>query len=727
MKNEIDIYIKDTIRLANTISVKSTITSTVMNDRLSIIYGSQNIDTDDKKTWKYYLNISGQYHFSDTKMYITSLDTLETILFSVENLSKHTLTRENYQFGTRYYYSLLEQYPEQETLIKGILYPCDIQTAIDAVDGTILSYQKDLVEEQEATLIPELSEWCKRYQARWRVDAYIHRDTLYPAAQIGVMYLNMVGRIIALRLKRCKTNEAHSFHIKAYLGSHNKLHEFIPYYTLKQKLWLYRNISYIQHNSGSRSNFNLLVDKILTDRAIPLAEFNIEHKDNFIDGYTDYSIVRKNINSYSATPDNQEFTLSEIYEKENPLLSENPEYNNNVYKEVHKCISNSPSSRVKTKLLESHMLDYTNSEKYSLPNTLINHWPYMAAIGLFDAKVNIVDPATNEPLLLSAEDAFIFYFLLTIKKHDLGEIERIPPWLCCRVLIPQLPTDDDLISVSLNNTYTKQEVQSLLNRVPFLSRCRTSIQFINLIKKIYNHDNTEWFKASNIGDLWQNTSYVNMVNRTRQDIWVEFSSTGKLVKDWMSEKHITTLDYSKLELDYLLKTLLESSSGYQELDELNVAKIQSAMISTIERLSSYSIQIVKEINEEEILVLYWRAPRVACLDGRSFIYNDNGKEVVIGTTSENNILDRSDTRCLGLQGYCYDYITIDNKDLINNISYDTSRYDINICLPNMTKITSEHTPMYHVRHRTYAYISDKPKDAEQGIENISNYIPRPAY
>ena len=84
-------------------------------------------------------------------MYVGSLDTLETILFSKENLELHPLTRESYQFGTRYYYNLLNKYPNQEFLIKGILYPCDINKAIEAEDGEILSYQSDLVEEQEET------------------------------------------------------------------------------------------------------------------------------------------------------------------------------------------------------------------------------------------------------------------------------------------------------------------------------------------------------------------------------------------------------------------------------------------------------------------------------------------------------------------------------------------------------------------------------------------------
>ena len=95
MNNKVELYIKDNIKLVNTIAVKSSITASLMNTYITYKYGTSYVNDNDATTWRYYLNISGQYHFDDEKMYVVSLDTLETILFSKENLELHPLTRES--------------------------------------------------------------------------------------------------------------------------------------------------------------------------------------------------------------------------------------------------------------------------------------------------------------------------------------------------------------------------------------------------------------------------------------------------------------------------------------------------------------------------------------------------------------------------------------------------------------------------------------------------------
>jgi 3'-phosphoadenosine 5'-phosphosulfate sulfotransferase (PAPS reductase)/FAD synthetase len=62
-----------------------------INERLKATYGNV-FDVDDKRTWKYYLNLSGQYHSTDKKIYVTSLDTLQTIEFSRDTLAIHRAT-----------------------------------------------------------------------------------------------------------------------------------------------------------------------------------------------------------------------------------------------------------------------------------------------------------------------------------------------------------------------------------------------------------------------------------------------------------------------------------------------------------------------------------------------------------------------------------------------------------------------------------------------------------
>ena len=92
VNNHYDIYLSNVKKLAKTICIKSEATANAFNQYLIDYFGPQSVNLNDPTTWRYYLNISGEYHPKDKLMYITSADTLETILFSKQNLIIHTST-----------------------------------------------------------------------------------------------------------------------------------------------------------------------------------------------------------------------------------------------------------------------------------------------------------------------------------------------------------------------------------------------------------------------------------------------------------------------------------------------------------------------------------------------------------------------------------------------------------------------------------------------------------
>ena len=142
LTNYYQLYIDSVFALAETVVIKSSYSAESINKFIAIKHGRETV-SEYPHTWKYYLNISGNYHFSDEKMYITSLDTLEQIEFTKENLDLHRATYRGYLYGTRLYTELVTQYPLQESLILGILYPADIDKAI-AVDPTYAPAYKAL-------------------------------------------------------------------------------------------------------------------------------------------------------------------------------------------------------------------------------------------------------------------------------------------------------------------------------------------------------------------------------------------------------------------------------------------------------------------------------------------------------------------------------------------------------------------------------------------------------
>ena len=375
MDKDLARYIDDTFKLASTLTIKSQDSIDRINELLILKYGNNAVDPNNPASWKYYLNICGNYHFTDTMMRVTSVDTLQEIDFTKENLEIHTDTKIFYQYGTEYYYRLIEQYPNQEQLILGILYPAKLDIAIAASDGTILSYNKELVEPHEETLLTELEQWIKNYLVRWHVRAFYHSDSLYATAQHAQLYLQLVPRILNLRLRRCKTPEAHTFHIKNYLASHGRLDRFLPYMTLKQKLFFYRNITYIERNVGKSDIFYWLIEKLLTERKIPIAEFSVRYLDEFNLNYDPiYQFRKKPLNTQYNVPEKDYFTLEELLSKEYKMAPGNIAYAQDKYNVIDNKFLTSKSHVVQTKDLESSMIDYNESVPHPLSSIVMSHW-----------------------------------------------------------------------------------------------------------------------------------------------------------------------------------------------------------------------------------------------------------------------------------------------------------------------------------------------------------------
>ena len=252
--NYYDLYIAANISLATSIIIKSDDTVSGLNEYVNYeatVNGTPAVDMSDPLSWKYYLNISGQYHHLDKIITITSLDTQEVINFTIDNLAMHPATATAYAFGTNYHTNLVETYPFERLLIMGILYPVSINTAISAKDGTILGYPPNLVEPNEYSLISNLQKWINGYKIRWTNVQFSISDALYSATALGIMYLNILPALLTIRLEACKTNQAHSFHVRQYLASHNLLNQYIDNMTLSQTLFFYRNIACLLYTSPS--------------------------------------------------------------------------------------------------------------------------------------------------------------------------------------------------------------------------------------------------------------------------------------------------------------------------------------------------------------------------------------------------------------------------------------------------------------------------------------------
>lgn len=609
--NFLQSYINDNTILAKTLLIKSSVSSDTINDYIRLTNGSSAVDDGDPTSWKYYLNISGSYHPLDTPMTVTSLDTLEDIIFSKENLSVHITTAEAYEYGSRYYYSLVNKYPNQEQLILGILYPCDITEAIEAEDGTILSYPHKLVEEQETTLILDLEDFIKRYLVRWNVKTYGLSDTLYNVSYHAVLYLNILPKLLNLRLARCKTEEAHSFHIKEYLASHTNLDIYIPYMTLKQKLWLYRNIRYIFRNNGTIEQFKTLVVKLLTDRRIPLNEFSVRQLNGFDSNYyPELSVRRKAINNQYNIPEKDYFTIDELNEIEKPLVYGNDTYIDANKEKVSLSFKTSISNAIQSKDLESNMIDYNDAVPMPLESVLLSLWVNMASEGLYDVVVNFKDPRTSEIISLYAMDAFIYMYYISLNASGV-QIDTIPNYINIKSHKLDLVTIDEMLSVTDSTFKDLKDIgNSILGSQPPIVPTYSISNFFDLGYNLFKESYKHWFIVSSTQDLYKRALVENMILTLYEDKNIKLANDNININDWLTERNLEIYNFNSSDAEQIIQNIFLGATGLV-IDNSKLLKyIQKAMINILSQLSSYSVQFITKINDSGIKPLNWAAIRV---------------------------------------------------------------------------------------------------------------------
>lgn len=603
-------YVDACFKLARTMRIKFTEAALLMNEKVVAQYGVAAVDVNRPETWKWYMNVSGQYHPTDVQMTVVSIDTLQPIVFSKEMLDIHTATRRAYEKGTRHYETLVLRYPDQKLLIDGILYPADIDRAIEAQTGEIIAYQKDLVLDQELTLIQDIGDYLKRVTARWLNAQFAMSNDLYCATFYGQLYAFLVPEIMSQRLKRCKTDEVHDFHVRMYLSSHSGLEKYIPYLTRKQALWLYRNILYIERNAGKTAEFDTLLEKILTDRAIPVSSYSIRHQEAHREDYRPDLLARKqrlNLSQNSSGVDYLE--MDELFNKQRPLVPGNPEHLESFrWKEVQD-FELAKSAVTQTRTLDSTMVDYSNAVPETFEEVALRQWCYLANHGLYDVAVTFKEPATGNMRTLMALDAFIYMYYLQLSANGY-EVDRIPEYLNMQQRRHPKPSVEDLMSVvPSGRPWLREVAQKLLSRQPTIVPIYSVSGFYDHAKAIYDEALRHWYLISGTDDMYDRGYIDHMVRRLYSDERVEFDAGGNDLWTWLDRNDLPRYNYSREEAFALIKSIYSAATGFQVDHVQTLSNIQKAMIGLFKHLNPYPLQFVREINEDDIIVLDRRAIR----------------------------------------------------------------------------------------------------------------------
>lgn len=607
--NYYQLYIDSVFNLAYTISVKFEQAAQAINNKVMMEHGFDTVNLEDPYTWRYYQNISGAYHFTNSNIEVISLDTLQTIPFTKAVLLNHPATLDAYNYNSIYYNNLIDKYPEDELLIKGILYPCDIDAAIQAKDGTILSYPADLVETNEYSFISKLQEWIYDYLHRWVNKQYTIAHDLYVPMYMSQFYMHLIPAIINIRLSACKTNEAHSFHIRQRLASNQYLDKYWNYLTREQALFFYRNIDYIQANAGKQEVFDWLVENVMTKRGLPIYGFDARHDLYNIENDQTGTIQRPDvifrrlpINYPTIDPKRNIYSTSEMLDKINVLAPGNASHHDLYKEDINNKLIDAKSNNILTKLLESAITDYSQAVPYPLADSLLNEWISMAYSNRYDVYITVEFPISKESTTLTAKNAFILftYCMLKYRGIDTANVNNI---IASRVYKQTLPTFAWMKNYFKNSTLTDILLNRVFSNAPETTPVTSVNEFYRRVMDIYKLNLHHYYSESK-QEHYITTGELKVANtQLFEDKTIYPLPENVTYQQWLTSFSYELDDYSQQEYLDLATVIYSRATGAYYNNVMGIKEIQRAMINLFKDLSSYSIEIVDNASSSPLMLV----------------------------------------------------------------------------------------------------------------------------
>lgn len=590
-------YIKDTINLTKSINVKNENEAKLYNEYIKLAYPSHTVDQSNKATWRYYKHLAGEYHPVDTQIIITSLDNGSPIPLERGMLSLHRKTKKELLKYGLFYKQIVDQYPEQELYIKAVI--CDkqystVQEIIALNDFSIVSYCTSLVEDNEHDLIFELQDSINNYKLIRMIPYYSLSDNLFLASQYHVFYDFILMKILAIRLKNAKTLKAHTFHIKNYLSSHHYLDESYTQLTRKQALFLYRNLLYLDNHAGSNKTFNILIDKLFTDRNISIVNY-IYKQENDVDddNYIKYRANQRLLNNANLVYSPNDFTLDNIKSKELNLTHGNTNELSYNIKSIDSKFKNSLFNTLLTKDLETIIIDNTDTVKYKLIPTIIDYWAYLLKTNKINYLVTVVDPVTNTEIKISTKDLFKL-FVIVLYKANGANISEFPTYHIEHVFKDTIPTNKELLKLCYREQYWFDDLlDTIRNNIPAYSFVTTSSQCQEYISSIYKVNMGIWLTLTNLDDKEVNGQFELMTDRMCKND--SYTSDNETVDNFLVRVGLDNLlTYDDSAINSLSFSILNNLYD-NKLDFINSYKlIQKSLVEVFKKFNSYTVQVIND-------------------------------------------------------------------------------------------------------------------------------------
>lgn len=645
------IYQEQTFVLAKTLIVKHEEIASSMNDEL---YNRGYIVDSNPYHWRYYLNLSGEYHEADQdELYETYGTEYIMVKLPSDNgpievpLTKELLHGDNadkammneYQIGSKFYIELVSRYPNFETLIIGILNPIEREVALTAYNGEILfvagrykkiqgerrwfdtiwySVNEVLIEPQEDNLIFQLQIYINNFLKHWNNPDYVKGNDLYAVTMLGILYCNIPIAILNIRLGNCRTVKAHTFHIRQYLESHGQIGRYVDFLPIASSLWLYRNATYLEANSGKQLTFDSIMGNLLTPNEIPMSAYSIRHELSNMndDKLLPTGMLYKEILNFEVVgASDDDRTVRDILNDQIDLARDNHLDLDDKTDRIQETINWGGDDRLNTKVLESEMLELGEPYPFTLDQFLFNLWGYTALRGYYTGTAYATNPLTGDRISFNAKNAYIAAMYCLNKAIAGVELDRIPsPTL---YHIPKTNLPDNLPNnpvFKLKPTIDESMMWCVADKTRRLKVLEVTGTFI---PSFYAQDSETFF--NNVQDVYYErirkyNTYCDVENvEERGDLelvakrlyWTGFKQA---VPDMSYDNWFRTVGFDPDEFnnDDLLNIGLElvaSATGTATADTINRRWLQKSLLAIMRHFISYTVHVIEKFADGEVTYL----------------------------------------------------------------------------------------------------------------------------
>lgn len=582
--------------------------------------------------WKYFLNISGQYHSSDEEVYINVIELEENRLLTKELLEEFPVTKDELLKSEDYYYNLVNEYPGMFLFIHGCLYPVDIQTAIAAENGKILGYNSTFLEPQEYSLIRDIEKYVKNYISRWVNPLYSTIDDLHLPTMLGILYANLPNKIAALRMAKIRTKEAHSFFLQVYFNSNFNLWDSLSVLNEKSLRWLYLNMDYLIKNIGKNSTFQTIIEKILTANSVGIGSYHLHGQDQSLN--SDYYDVKKlpfgnkksiimghGLNSSYISNNNSTASIQDVLQKQLDKINfYSPTQESYIIdKETDKINSMSKGEEI-TKVLEISTLREFNSYNTDMFRVLFDYWTYMLHYGYYGsftddkrstAKVEFVDPSTNKHYNINSKVGYYFAIKILLSACDKADVP-LTNVIFSTVFNPDADLNKILTEEIYQDGYTEFYYKYLKDNYPGVKQIYTGYidvgEFLSTVMVYYKN---LWILNSNSENGIVGANLRNFLFKTslQERVPIHGEALDKTIDELLDLEGYTF--YIPKGYDYIssIKELFRVCLGYEVNGDLQLSNFLESFKSIIKELTSYTLQTVGGIENITTYYCYYNTIR----------------------------------------------------------------------------------------------------------------------